>query len=154
MSAEERSAFAIAKKEAGNAAFKAKDYHEAAELYSDGARYITFSGGGGHGHGHSHGGEECHADHGGGESAPLEDAAKTIALNLLTNCAAARLKIGSADGAAEVRRPAQRLLRPPARAATVAAALTRGIICARRTARGRWRLTTPTPKRCSGAARH
>mmetsp|Transcript_18543 Transcript_18543/g.36381 ORF Transcript_18543/g.36381 Transcript_18543/m.36381 type:complete len:314 (-) Transcript_18543:49-990(-) len=94
----ERKAYAMKMKEAGNEAFKAKDYATAINRYDDGAHYITFDpnsqpcsghhGDGDEGHSHSHGPERS-----------LSDDEKKLALALLNNCANARLKMDDALGA-------------------------------------------------------
>jgi len=101
MESEERSRYAAKQKEAGNAAFKAKEWGRAADAYSEGVKYITFGAGSAHGHSHSHDGVACDGDHGDGGAAPaaLENDDAKLALALLNNCAAAQIQMGAAKEA-------------------------------------------------------
>lgn len=113
MSPEEKQEFATKQKEIGNAAFKKEDWSSAIEGYEEGMRYIMANDDddddedGGHDHGHSHGGKPCSGAHGGDddEDAPapkaLSDSEKVLAIALLSNCAAAKLKINEPSSAVE-----------------------------------------------------
>lgn len=102
MTAEERKAYAMKMKEAGTEAFKIQDWATAINRYEDGAMYITFDPSRQDHHDHSHGGQPC-SGHGDDnhDSGPMSlgDEDKKLAVALLNNCAAARLKMNDALGA-------------------------------------------------------
>jgi len=99
MSPEERTAHALKCKEKGTDAFKLGDWSTAVSFYQDGADYITFDpsndpyGAAGHG-------SDSEEDEG-EATAPVElgDEEKKLAIALLNNCAAAKLKLGDELGA-------------------------------------------------------
>lgn len=107
MDAKERSEYAAKHKDIGNAAFGKQEWAMAVEAYEEGAKYITHKeddfGGGRHGGGACTTGccdddDDMDVDC---ENAPAElsDEDKKLALALLSNLAAAQLKLNDADRA-------------------------------------------------------
>lgn len=92
----ERSEFAAKQKEIGNAAFAKQDWATAIEAYSEGAKYITYKE-----DDFGSGGQGDDDDMGVGEAKALSEDDKKLAIALLSNCAAAQLKINDAGAAAE-----------------------------------------------------
>jgi len=98
MTPEERTAHATKMKETGTEAFKSQDWATAVNRYEDGVEYLTYDPSQ-EDLGHSHGGQPC-SGHGGEDSGHgavlggLSEEDKKLAVNLLNNCAMARLKAG------------------------------------------------------------